>query len=1001
MLKKLLFFAALLCCAHLIKAQNVFNPADPIVTYNSSSPAGSSTNPNQPPYYVMSKWVRTSRVGWNTSNFKCYIWNGMNFRMRFPNNYNPANATRYPVLVFYHGGGEVGGVYDNEDQLVWAAQLFEQRINNNEWNGFMIFPQEPTIGWNDYQFSRVNSVLDTLQKYNNADPDRVISMGLSSGGFGAVYYANLYPQRVAAALPSSPPQAVSLINNINDWVHVPVWVANGGTDANPDPFSMQQFYTGFRNAGGNIYQSYFVNDGHNTWTDMWNLKNSSGTYITDVYWANAHKAQPLVYFQNQQFCDNGPIAARMGLTPGFYAYEWQQDGVTIGGATGNEYTATQAGSYRARFMRVEGGVWSAWSPNPVVVSTKTCAVDTLFAEHFTNDNPYSSTTAYSNGNFTCQNGIMTSSTDLFTRDATGVQGSRFLINFTKSGSNCTYAAGDIVWASPNAIPVSPNSNYEYSFYVGSQNATSPAQLAPTINGTALISGYVTVTGTGNASWKKFTYTWNSGSATSATIGIINRSAVTSGNDFTIDEICFKTPPAQPVPNCTTNLLPANGATISTSSTATLTWTAAANAASYDVYLWTGATAPATPTANVTAASYGATGLTGSTVYNWYVVPKNSNGVGATGCINNKTSFTTAATPATPACVTNTSPTDGATLATTTTATLTWPAAATATSYDVYLWKGATAPATATATVSGTSYNATGLTPATVYSWYIVPKNAVGPATGCSANKTTFTTATGPVIGTGTGLQGDYYNTINLSGSIVISRTDATVNFNWGSGSPYLLIGANTFSARWTGFVQAQYSETYTFYTQSDDGVRLWVNGVQIINNWTDHNSTENSGTITLVAGVKYSIKMEYYDNSGNAVAKLSWSSPSTAKVIIPQKQLYTPANGNRLMATAVPDAPADITASTVNTTSNLVPTVFPNPISAGQNTTLKINSDNGGVAAVQVLGTTGNIMQSERLNVGPGTNIKTVYTANLKPGLYFIHVGGNVSKMTTLKLVVH
>ena len=532
-------FAAVLCCCSSASAQNVFDPNDAIITYNSGAPAGSATNPNQPPYFVMSKWVRTVRVGWNTSNFKCYMWNGMNFRMRFPNNYNPANATKYPVIVFYHGGGETGSMYDNEDQLVWAAQLFEQRINNNEWNGFLVFPQEPSIGWNDYQFSRVNSVLDTLQKYNNADPDRVIAMGLSAGGFGALYYANLYPGRVAASLPASAPQAVSLNSNINDWVHVPVWFANGGTDVNPDPFSTQQFYTGFRNAGGNIYQSYFVNDGHGTWSDMWNLKNAAGVYITDVYWANAHKAQPLVYFQNQQFCSGGPIAARMGITAGYNAYEWQQNGVTIAGATGNEYTATQAGSYRVRFMRVAGGPWSAWTPTPVVISTKTCTADTLFAEHFTNDNPYTSAAPYTNGNFTCQNGIITSSTDLFTQDASGVQGNRFLLGFTNTGANCTYMAGDIVWSTPNAITVTPNTKYEYIFYVGSQNATSPAHLAPTINGTPLIGGYITVSGTGNTSWKKCVCNWNSGSNTSVILGMINRSVVTTGNDFALDEICLK------------------------------------------------------------------------------------------------------------------------------------------------------------------------------------------------------------------------------------------------------------------------------------------------------------------------------------------------------------------------------------------------------------------------------------------------------------------------------
>ncbi|HTE12189.1 MAG TPA: hypothetical protein VK645_14500, partial [Chitinophagaceae bacterium] len=94
MFKSLLIFVAVLCCCSVINAQNVFNPADPIVTYNGSAAAGSSTNPNLPPWYVMSKWVRTSKMSWSTTNFKCYIWNGMPFRLRFPKNYNPANATK-------------------------------------------------------------------------------------------------------------------------------------------------------------------------------------------------------------------------------------------------------------------------------------------------------------------------------------------------------------------------------------------------------------------------------------------------------------------------------------------------------------------------------------------------------------------------------------------------------------------------------------------------------------------------------------------------------------------------------------------------------------------------------------------------------------------------------------------------------------------------------------------------------------------------------------------
>ena len=139
--------------------------------------------------------------------------------------------------------------------------------------------------------------------------------------------------------------------------------------------------------------------------------------------------------------------------------------------------------------------------------------------------------------------------------------------------------------------------------------------------------------------------------------------------------------------------------------------------------------------------------------------------------------------------------------------------------------------------------------------------------------------------TGTGLYGEYFDNKDLT-SRKLSRTDPTVNFDWGGGSPDAAIGADTFSARWTGWVHAPVSGSYTFYTSSDDGVRLWVNNQLIVNNWTDHGVTENSGVITLSAGKKYDIKLEFYENGGAAVIKLSWAYPGQAKQIIPQTRLY-------------------------------------------------------------------------------------------------------------------
>jgi hypothetical protein len=88
-----------------------------------------------------------------------------------------------------------------------------------------------------------------------------------------------------------------------------------------------------------------------------------------------------------------------------------------------------------------------------------------------------------------------------------------------------------------------------------------------------------------------------------------------------------------------------------------------------------------------------------------------------------------------------------------------------------------------------------------------------------------------------------------------------------------------------------FTETYTFYTTSDDGIRMSVNGVQIINNWTNHGATVNSGTIALTAGVRANILVEYFENTGNTVAKLEWSSPSRMRELVPQARLFSGPTG--------------------------------------------------------------------------------------------------------------
>ncbi|MBC7485254.1 MAG: RICIN domain-containing protein [Cytophagaceae bacterium] len=139
-------------------------------------------------------------------------------------------------------------------------------------------------------------------------------------------------------------------------------------------------------------------------------------------------------------------------------------------------------------------------------------------------------------------------------------------------------------------------------------------------------------------------------------------------------------------------------------------------------------------------------------------------------------------------------------------------------------------------------------------------------------------------GTGTGLAGNYFNGMNFD-LLKYSRTDANVNFDWGTGTPNATVNTDLFSVRWTGQIQPEYTDEYTFYITSDNGRRLWINDQLIVDKWLDDVS-ENTGKITLTAGQKYEIKLEYFENNGGANCKLEWSSFLQDRELIPQTQLF-------------------------------------------------------------------------------------------------------------------
>ena len=145
-----------------------------------------------------------------------------------------------------------------------------------------------------------------------------------------------------------------------------------------------------------------------------------------------------------------------------------------------------------------------------------------------------------------------------------------------------------------------------------------------------------------------------------------------------------------------------------------------------------------------------------------------------------------------------------------------------------------------------------------------------------------------VEGTGTGLNAEYYRELGLKGSPV-TRVEPTVNFDWQTNAPLANFPPERFSVRFVGRIKAPKSGTFTFTTYSDDGVRLWLNDSLLINQWNDHSVTAHSSTVNLIEGEFYKIRLEYYDNTADAVIKLNWTYPGQAEQAIPQQFLYPPA----------------------------------------------------------------------------------------------------------------
>lgn len=243
---------------------------------------------------------------------------------------------------------------------------------------------------------------------------------------------------------------------------------------------------------------------------------------------------------------------------------------------------------------------------------------------------------------------------------------------------------------------------------------------------------------------------------------------------------------------------------------------------------------------------------------------------------------------------------------------------------------------------------------------------------------------------GNGLLGQYFtnssttytNSKNFNPTnLFLTRVDPTIDFNWTNGTvPDLSNGLYT--VRWTGQVQPQFSDTYFFQVESDDGCRLWVNDQLLIDKWQSQGLTSWTNAIALQAGVRYDIKLEYLQTGGAAQAHLYWYSADQPQEIIPNTSLYST---NAFVAGAS-NAPAAVTSplsavAFLGQPFSYTVTAANTPVgytASGLPPGLTFNSTNGVISGVPSLA--GNFETSLTASNSVGSGASVVYITVLNTG---------------------
>ena len=182
-----------------------------------------------------------------------------------------------------------------------------------------------------------------------------------------------------------------------------------------------------------------------------------------------------------------------------------------------------------------------------------------------------------------------------------------------------------------------------------------------------------------------------------------------------------------------------------------------------------------------------------------------------------------------------------------------------------------------------SFDLTDLTKAAATEPYVM---AAGQARIAAATPTGTLSSAAP--GSGTGLLAQYFSQIDES-ELAQTVVDTVIDNVWSGTGPIntILEGQNdNFSVVWSGYVEAPVTGTYTIFGTTDDGMQILIGGVAVVDAFFFQAPTEHSGTIDLVAGRRYPIKIRYFEGGGLTEAHVSWQPPGDVKALLPTERMY-------------------------------------------------------------------------------------------------------------------